>query len=61
MGEGRAWERVVKEFEFEEYRVGWLVVCWGAHRCYFKSWGHQGLAETWSTLDGGRVDLYGVS
>ena len=40
---------------------GWLAACWGAHRCYFKSWGHQGLAETWSTLDGGRVDLYGVS
>ena len=52
MGEGR----VVKEFEFEEYQV-----VGGAHRCYFKSWGHQGLAETWSTLDGGRVDLYGVS
>ena len=29
MGEGRAWERVVKEFEFEEYRVGWLLV--GGH------------------------------
>ena len=43
-------KEVVKEFEFEVYRAGWLLSA--AHRCYFKSCGHHGLAEDRSTLEG---------
>ena len=50
MGSRGTEKEVVKEFEFEVYRAGWLLSA--AHRCYFKSCGHHGLAEDRSTLEG---------